>query len=90
MLGFQRRRCRFRLDERSDALGQGEQVVCDAPRDLHPSHRELDSANKLGRCLEASRHGRAKALMYRGLDADAARGGSSKALRTRATRVGTA
>src|SRR5579862_8819290 len=65
MLGFQRRRCRFRLDERSDTPGQGEQVVCDAPRDLHTSHRELDSANKLGRCLEASRDSRAEALVYR-------------------------
>src|SRR5277367_2407607 len=78
MLGFQRRRCRLRLDERSDTLGQGEQVVCDAPRDLHPSHRELDSANKLGRCFKAGRHSRAQALMYRGLDIGAALSGENE------------
>src|SRR3984885_5690557 len=65
MLGFQSRRRRFRLDERSDTLGQGEQVVCDAPSDFHPSHRELDAANKLRRCLKASSHSRALALVDR-------------------------
>src|SRR5579862_5884354 len=67
-LGRWRRRRQFCRCEGRDVLGEGRQIVCDTPCELHSVHRELDPANQLGCCLEKDRDICAEALAYYGLD----------------------
>ena len=66
--GCCRRDRQLRRRESCDVLGEGRQVVRDAPRELDSVRRKLNPTNKLGRRRVTDRDIRAEALVYRGLD----------------------